>query len=211
VDFLNITVIPHRDFQAYSFTPRNGRDTFSQNYLIFAVNKFIHFSNFSCMHTRNIIAVILLIISLICLVPGLMQPILSLKIGAALPLVGTLTLHESTQSILKTIETLNENNNALVAFLILLFSVIVPVFKAVSLLSVLLIKKLRNHSRLHKFIALISKWSMADVFVVGVFIAFLSTQSNEALEAKLGMGFYWFLAYCLISIAASQVMITEKA
>lgn len=140
-----------------------------------------------------------------------MQPILSLKIGAALPLVGTLTLHESTQSILKTIETLNENNNALVAFLILLFSVVVPVFKAVSLLSVLLVKKLRNHTRLHKFIALISKWSMADVFVVGVFIAFLSTQSNEALEAKLGTGFYWFLAYCLISIAASQVMTTEKA
>ncbi len=163
------------------------------------------------MHTRNIIAVILLVISLICLVPGLMQPILSLKIGAALPLVGTLTLHESSQSILKTIETLNENNNALVAFLILLFSIIVPLFKAVSLLSVLLIKKLRNHSRLHKFIALISKWSMADVFVVGVFIAFLSSQSNEALEAKLGTGFYWFLAYCLISIAASQVMTTEKA
>jgi uncharacterized paraquat-inducible protein A len=140
-----------------------------------------------------------------------MQPILSLKIGAALPLVGTLTLHESSQSILKTIETLNENNNALVAFLILLFSVIVPLFKAISLLSVLLIKKLRKHSRLHKFIALISKWSMADVFVVGVFIAFLSSQSNEALEAKLGMGFYWFLAYCLISIAASQVMTTDEA
>jgi len=163
------------------------------------------------MHTRNIIAVILLIISLVCLFPGLTQPILSLKIGAALPIVGTLTLHESTQSILKTIETLNENNNTLVAFLILLFSVIVPLFKAISLLSVLLIKKLRNHSRLHKFIALISKWSMADVFVVGVFIAFLSTQSNEALEAKLGTGFYWFLAYCLISIAASQIMTTEKA
>ena len=163
------------------------------------------------MHIRNIIAVVLLIISLVCLFPGLTQPILSLKIGAALPLVGTLTLHESTQSIIKTIETLNENSNALVAFLILLFSVIVPLFKAVSLLSVLLIKKLRNHSRLHKFIALISKWSMADVFVVGVFIAFLSTQSNDALEAKLGTGFYWFLAYCLISIAASQVMTTEKA
>ena len=163
------------------------------------------------MHTRNIIAVILLIISLICLVPGLTQPILSLKIGAALPLVGTLTLHESTQSILKTIQTLNENNNALVAFLILLFSIIVPLFKAISLLAVLLIKKLRNHSRLHKFIALISKWSMADVFVVGVFIAFLSTQSNEALEAKLGTGFYWFLGYCLISIVASQVMTTRKS
>ncbi len=162
------------------------------------------------MHIRNIIAVVLFIISLICLVPGLTQPILSLKIGATLPLVGTLTLHESTQSILNTIETLHENNNALVAFLILLFSIIVPLFKAISLLSVLLIKKLRNHSRFHEFIAIISKWSMADVFVVGVFIAFLSTQSNQALEAKLGTGFYWFLAYCLISITASQIMTTKK-
>lgn len=163
------------------------------------------------MHIRNIIAVILLIASLVCLVPGLMQPILSLKIGAALPIVGTLTLHESTQSILKTVETLHENNNTLVAFLILFFSVIVPVFKAISLLAVLLIKKLRNHTSLHQFIALISKWSMADVFVVGVFISFLSSQSNEAMQAKLGVGFYWFLAYCLISIAASQVMTTRKA
>ena len=89
------------------------------------------------MHIRNIIAVILLIISLVCLFPGLTQPILSLKIGAALPIVGTLTLHESTQSILKTVETLHENNNALVAFLILFFSVIVPLFKAISLLVVL--------------------------------------------------------------------------
>lgn len=163
------------------------------------------------MHIRNIIAVALLIASLVCLVPGLIQPILSLKIGAALPLVGTLTLHESSQSILKTVETLYKNNNALVAFLILFFSVIVPLFKAISLLAVLLIKKLRNQARLHRFIALISKWSMADVFVVGVFIAFLSSQSNEALEAKLGVGFYWFLAYCLISILASQIMTTEKA
>lgn len=163
------------------------------------------------MHIRNIIAVILLIASLVCLVPGLMQPVLSLKIGAALPIVGTLTLHESTQSILKTVETLHENKNTLVAFLILFFSVIVPVFKAISLLAVLLVKKLRKQAGLHRFIALISKWSMADVFVVGIFIAFLSSQSNEAMQAKLGTGFYWFLAYCIISIIASQVMITEKA
>lgn len=163
------------------------------------------------MQIRNIIAVVLLLASLACLVPGLMKPILSIEVGANLPIVGTLKLHESKQSILQTIETLHENKNSLVAFLILLFSVIVPIFKAISLLLILLVKKLNNLRGLHYFVALISKWSMADVFVVGVLLAFLATRSNDAIEANLHAGFYWFLAYCLISIAASQIMTVKKA
>ena len=71
------------------------------------------------MNTRNIIALILIIISLCCLYPGLVKPILSIKIGAVLPIVGELSLHESTQSIISTIEELYENKNTLVASLIL--------------------------------------------------------------------------------------------
>lgn len=162
------------------------------------------------MSPRNITALVLIIASFVCLYPGLTEPILSLSIGAQLPLVGTLELHESTQSILKTVETLHKNNNSLVAFLILFFSVIVPIFKGISLLLIILVKKMRNWSGLHRFVALISKWSMADVFVVGVFLAFLATKSNDAIEANLQTGFYWFLAYCIISIAASQIMEVRK-
>lgn len=160
--------------------------------------------------TRNIVAFILIIASLICLYPGLTKAILSIKIGAQLPLVGTLTLHESTQSILNTIDTLYKNDNTLVAGLILLFSVLVPVLKAVCLLLILLLKKWNGKARLHKFVAIISKWSMADVFVVGVLLAFLATRSDDNIEAVLHSGFYWFLAYCLISIAASLVMVSEE-
>ena len=161
------------------------------------------------MSIRNIIAFILIILSLVFLYPGLTSPMISLKIGANLPLVGELVVHETTQSILNTIETLYENDNSLVAGLILLFSVIVPILKAVILLAVLFVKKIGMRAKLHKFVAIISKWSMADVFVVGVLLAALATSSEDAIEANLHQGFYYFLAYCIISILASQIMEVE--
>ena len=161
------------------------------------------------MKPRNIIALVLIFLSLICLYPGLVKPILSIKIGATLPLVGELVVHDTTQSILNTIKTLYENDNSLVAFLILLFSVVVPILKAVILLLVLLVKKIGYRGQLHKFVSIISKWSMADVFVVGVFLAFLATKSQASIEANLHEGFYYFLAYCIISIIASQIMEAE--
>lgn len=163
------------------------------------------------MNIRNIIALVLIIISLICLYPGLTFPIMSIHIGAKLPLVGTIGLHDSTQSIMKTIETLNKNGNALVAGLILFFSVIIPIIKASILLVILFVKKLKSRALLHKVVKAISKWSMADVFVVGVFLAFLATQSDDNIDAKLHEGFYYFLAYCIISITASQIMKIETA
>ncbi|MEO0779788.1 MAG: paraquat-inducible protein A, partial [Bacteroidota bacterium] len=60
-----------------------------------------------------------------------------------------------------------------------------------------------------QFVRAIGKWSMADVFVVGVFLAFLATRSNENINAALHPGFYYFLAYCLISLLAIQVMKVE--
>ncbi len=162
------------------------------------------------MRPRNILAFVLIIISLICLYPGLMNPILTIKVGATLPLVGKMDLHESTQNILKTIQLLHENNNSLVAFLILFFSVILPIIKAMILLFVLFFKKLKKRMALYKFVYGIGKWSMADVFVVGVFLAFLATKSNENIDAQIHSGFYYFLAYCLISLLAIQVMEVEE-
>ena len=162
------------------------------------------------MSTRNIIAFILILISLFCLYPGLTTPMLSLKIGANLPLVGELTVHETTQTILNTVQTLHENDNSVVASFIFLFSVIIPIIKAVILLLVLFVKQLRMRSTLHKFVAVISKWSMADVFVVGVLLATLATTSEDAIEAHLHEGFYYFAAYCIISILAAQVMKVEN-
>jgi len=161
------------------------------------------------MKPRNIIALVLIIISLICLYPGLLYPMLTIKVAADLPLVGTLTLHETTQSILNTVQTLHKNNNSLVAGLILLFSVLVPIIKAILLMIVLFFKKVKGRSKLYKFVSLIGKWSMADVFVVGVLLGFMATSSDDNIHAVLHSGFYYFLAYCLISILAIQIMDVE--
>lgn len=148
--------------------------------------------------------------SLACLYPGLTKPILSINIGVDLPIVGSLNLHDTKQSILGTIETLWKNNNALVSFLILLFSVIVPIIKATILLTILLFKNMKGRVRLHRFVSVIGKWSMADVFVVGILLAFLATRSDDNIHAQLHDGFYWFLAYCVISIISFQVMSVKE-
>ena len=158
------------------------------------------------MSTRNIIALILIIISLLCLYPGLVKPIMSFKASADIPLLGNVVLTETTQSVVSTIRTLWEQNNKLVAILILLFSIMVPLTKAVSQLAILFFKPLRNKPAIHKFIAAISKWSMADVFVVGVLLTFMTTQSDENMQAWLHEGFYYFLAYCIISIIGVQFL-----
>ena len=146
------------------------------------------------MSIRNISAFVLLLASLGCLYPGLMFAMLTIKVGTVLPLLGNLELYEATQSIIQTIDNLFVNQNYLVAWLILLFSVVIPLVKVIMLLAVLLFKQGKWRTQLFKFVSVIGKWSMADVFVVSVFMAFLATKSNEAVSATLHSGFYYFLS-----------------
>ncbi len=158
------------------------------------------------MNIRNIIAFTLIIASLVCLYPGLTEPMLSIRIAAQIPLLGDFELFERTQSIIQAIRALYDYDNALVATLILLFSVIIPVLKAILLLIVLGFKKWRFRRHVYRFVAAIGKWSMADVFVVGVFLAYLATSSEESISAEIFEGFYYFTAYCIISILGIQIM-----
>lgn len=157
------------------------------------------------MQKRNIVALVLTLASLILLYPGLTEPILKIAIAAELPILGKTTFYENTQSILQTVKTLYSNNNALVAGLIFLFSVVVPFTKGVIILLTILVKDFALKEKLYRFVYIIGKWSMADVFVVGVFIAFLSTTSNKAIEAELLAGFNYFAAYCLLSLLGIQL------
>jgi hypothetical protein len=51
---------------------------------------------------------------------------------------------------------------------------------------------------------------MADVFVVGVFIAFLTTTTDANIKATLHEGFYFFVAYCLVSVLSVQLVRNSK-
>ncbi|GHE70267.1 MULTISPECIES: paraquat-inducible protein A [Roseivirga] len=158
------------------------------------------------MNSRNIIALVLIVVSLICLYPGLTLPIININIGANIPLLGKFELYDRTQSVISGIKLLYEYDNHLVASLILFFSVIVPILKAVLLFMVLAFRQWKLRLRVYQFVALIGKWSMADVFVVGVFLMYLATSSEENISSSILDGFYYFTAYCIISIAAIQVM-----
>jgi uncharacterized paraquat-inducible protein A len=111
-----------------------------------------------------------------------------------------------TRSIFQTLSNLVESKNYVVAGLIFLFSVLVPFFKGVLLLLVFTIKHEIRRYTIVRFVKNISKWAMADVFVVGVFVAFLSAKATKNMDASIEPGFYFFAAYCLFSLLALQML-----
>lgn len=125
---------------------------------------------------------------------------------------GTVNAFDKTRSILQTAQELYSNDHLPVALLIVIFSVIVPLLKALILLSMLLPISTSVRLGLLTLSNAISKWSMADVFVIAIFVAFLAgngIQESRGLvdfEASLGIGFWYFLAYCLLSISGTQLL-----
>jgi uncharacterized paraquat-inducible protein A len=128
------------------------------------------------------------------------------------------------RSILGTVQDLWQRNRYLVAGLIFFFSVVIPFIKSVVLLILLAKPNLSSRRLWETSLNLISKWSMADVFTVGILLAFMattdsiiSTKTQVSLmgmnlpvevamisNSDLGQGFYFFTAYCIGSIAAFQ-------
>ena len=178
---------------------------------------------------RNRWSLALTVLSFFLLVPGLMYPMLSLKMDGRLETsVGQMgmSILEKNASILATVQELYQNNLFLVAFLIFFFSVCVPVMKGVLLILALSPGSRVPQARTLGFIRAISKWSMADVFVVAIFLTYLSSRGKPAhsshslkmfgysldldvilvTQSQLGSGFYFFLSYCMISLLALQLV-----
>ena len=127
-------------------------------------------------------------------------------------------VYEQTRSIVGSVKHLYEVRSPLPATLILLFSVVVPLAKAAMVLWATFINDAARRRRTLAFVEMIAKWSMADVFVVALFIAFLAAQASQTppgdpnaapplvvFKAAFGAGFYWFTAYCIVSLAAQQL------
>jgi len=104
------------------------------------------------------------------------------------------------------VRRLHESDNDFVTGLILSFSVTVPFLKALMLVIILMLKNQAARYRLYLMVRSLSKWAMADVFAVGVFIAMLAAQGTDNLDGIPGPGFYYFAAYCLVSNLAFQLL-----
>jgi hypothetical protein len=128
--------------------------------------------------------------------------------------VADVEVYHQTRSIVGSVRNLYQVGSPIPATLILLFSVIVPFTKAALVGWAMLMKDLDQRRRTLRFVEAIAKWSMADVFVVALFITFLAAEATQStpgsapalieFDARFGPGFYWFAAYCLFSLASQQ-------
>ena len=122
-------------------------------------------------------------------------------------------VYSETRSIVSAVRRLYEVGSWIPATLILLFSVVVPIGKAVLVGAAMFVGDPAARGRILRFVVAIAKWSMADVFVVAVLIAYLAVQASTtggsipglvAFKASFDPGFYWFAAYCIFSLASQQ-------
>jgi uncharacterized paraquat-inducible protein A len=151
------------------------------------------------------LGLVLLVLSIGLLIPGITFPMV--KIAAFIDFMGfKKNLMEESRSILETVEILWQGQNYLVAVLIFGFSVVIPVVKIILLGFASYTKRDSIRTKLWVIVNGIAKWSMADVFVVGIFVAYLSAQATDNMTGELEKGFYYFTGYCIINIIASQLL-----
>lgn len=160
--------------------------------------------------------------------PGIFLPMFKLNMEMAANISSSSlvsSLIDKELSIIATVSELWDDQRLLVAALIFGFSVCIPLLKTLMVSFAYFQSDAVRERRLLSFVSNIGKWSMADVFVVAVFLAILSTNhaetatvhelsvfgfkfaveiSSQTLSA-VGQGFYFFTAYCLVSLAGTHL------
>ncbi|MDH4044918.1 MAG: paraquat-inducible protein A [Gemmatimonadota bacterium] len=138
------------------------------------------------------------------------------QLGQQLASGPEIEVYQQTRSIVGSVRHLYRVGSSTAATLILLFSIIVPFTKVALVMWALFHRDgVRRKHTLH-FVEVIAKWAMADVFAVALFIAYLAARASQtppgagvapqvvAFTATFGPGFYWFAAYCLVSLGVQQ-------
>ena len=148
----------------------------------------------------------LLGVALIALAVGLSTPILAVAASQDLPVLGETVLQFQSKGILATISSLWQGDHPWLAALLMTFSVILPLLKTA-------ITALTRLSATHpvalkgfQFSRNLGKWSMADVFVVAILIAFFSSNQGGLTAAEAQAGLWFFALYVLASLVGSQLI-----
>jgi len=136
-------------------------------------------------------------------------------------------MYFQSKSIIDVTRTLLQGRGfdlKIVGFLILLFSIVLPFMKMLLTTYYLFVQRAKKSKFVKTVIFYLGKWSMADVFVVAIFMAYigfyglLNTQlasmagQSETVTietvnySKLSPGIIFFTLYCLLSIAMSMLV-----
>lgn len=167
------------------------------------------------------------LIAILLFIPGIFLPMFFLQMDVSANISGpalTSQLINKELSLLTTIKELWQNDRLLVSALIFVFSICIPLLKACLVAWSYFKRNTQIERKIINFIGAIGKWSMADVFVVAIFLAVLSTNHSETANeqtlsimgfklnllissetlSSVGHGFYFFTAYCIVSLIGTQ-------
>jgi len=185
--------------------------------------------------SRSAVAVLMLF-SITMLIGGVLSPMLEVEVRITkldATLLGTpiefhdQSLYYRSKTVLEVFETLihmGRPEMTLVGVLVILFSVVFPALKMLALAACLFRPALLRTSRLVKLLAFeLSKWSMADVMVLAIFMAFVAFNgvvgsawdglrempnvqqvSFPTDASRILPGYYLFIGFCLSSIILSK-------
>jgi hypothetical protein len=183
--------------------------------------------------SRSAVAVLMLF-CIVLLAGGVLSPMLEVEVRItrlSATLLGTpiefgeQSLYFRSKNVLEVFQTLIEMGRpemSIVAVLVLLFSVVFPVLKMLALSASLFRPAILRTSRIIKFFAFdSSKWSMADVMAVAIFMSFVAfngligSAMQDVMNAggqlaiptnssKILPGYYLFIGFCLSSIFLSK-------
>lgn len=153
----------------------------------------------------------------------------NVNVEVAQSFAGDMYFYYQSKSVLELIGLLFQQQNWVVGLSILLFSVLFPVLKIGATFALVMRRQsLRltamnnqqgdanvslvasigaRNSWLAFFVEKAGKWSMADVFVVAVFLAFLAFSNMQVginTDSRVLVGLYFFLGYCLLSLLSSS-------
>jgi hypothetical protein len=179
---------------------------------------------------------VLMAFCLSMLVGGVLSPMLEVEVRVTkidATLLGTpiefreQSLYYRSKTVLEVFQTLIQMGRpemTLVAVLLILFSVVFPALKMLALAACLFQPALLRTSRLIKLLAFtLSKWSMADVMALAIFMSFVAFNgvigsSMDGLRdmpnvtqvliptnaSRILPGYYLFIGFCVSSIILSQ-------
>jgi uncharacterized paraquat-inducible protein A len=168
------------------------------------------------------------LIAIFLFIPGIFLPMFFLQMDVSANISGpalTSQLINKELSLLTTIQELWQHDRLLVAALIFIFSICIPLLKTCLVAWSYFKRNTQIEKKIINFVGAIGKWSMADVFVVAIFLAVLSTNHSETANqqtlsimgfklnlmissetlSSVGQGFYFFTAYCLLSLIGTQL------
>jgi len=141
--------------------------------------------------------------ALIALINGLITPIMLMIVHKQVEYLGDVILSFESKGILGSISKLYAEHNLTVAVVILLFSVIIPLLKTLSMLFVSVYEYSPFAARIVRFFRHLGKWSMLDVFVVALLLVYMTSNNQDISRAEAEIGLYFFLTYVLLSMVAS--------